>query len=170
MCTRIAQRVDRARTSRPLRLSILPFQGGKRLATLSTTDCIVDLGRHQGDGGTRRYVHRKSAHWHPKVPVIRPNWFVEHQIRKALLLLRLAARPIARCKKSQDLSNHSQVQHDRRKDDDHIIRIQRHSLSNRIRPQRSKKTPGVREVDRSTDALHKKSIDERGSPCMSPQP
>jgi hypothetical protein len=53
MCTGIAQRVDWAKIRWPLRFSILPFQGGNRLAILLTTDCIADLGKHQGESGTR---------------------------------------------------------------------------------------------------------------------
>jgi hypothetical protein len=52
MCTGMAQSVDRARMRRPLLFSILPFQGDSRLATLSMTGYMEDLGRRQGESGT----------------------------------------------------------------------------------------------------------------------
>jgi hypothetical protein len=54
MCTGMAQSIDQARMRRPLLFSILPFQGDSRLATLSTTGCMADLGRRQGESGTPR--------------------------------------------------------------------------------------------------------------------
>jgi hypothetical protein len=71
MCTEMAQRVDCIRTSQPLMLSNLPFQIGIRLATLSTSGCIVTLGSLHGERGTPRYVHWKEATAQPSNSEIR---------------------------------------------------------------------------------------------------